>query len=56
METADDSTPVYTSGDSYVISSNRIYASCFPPWGKLCKCLLLWHHFISKIVIIRTFS
>jgi len=27
----------------------------FPPFCG-AKCLLFWHHFVSKIVIIRTFS
>jgi len=45
-------------GDSDVISSYHIYGSCFPPFcGASCaKCLLLWHHFHTKIVIIQTFS
>jgi len=48
----------YTQGDSGVISSYHIYASCFPAimWGKLCKYFLLRHHFLCKTVIIRTFS
>jgi len=46
-------------GDSDVISSHHFYASCFPTtmWGKLWKkYLLLWHHLLSKIATIRTFS
>ena len=36
-----------TSGDSDVISSHPIYASCLPPWcgASSAKWLLLWHHF-----------
>ena len=39
----------------FLVSSYHIYASCFPPFCG-AKCLLLSHHFLSKIVIIRTFS
>jgi len=42
----------YTSGDSDVISSYHIYASCFFP----AKCSLFWRHFLSKILLIQIFS
>jgi len=47
-----------TEGDIDATSSYHIYASCFTAmmWGKLCEMLLVWHHFLSKIVITRTFS
>jgi len=50
------SVKAYTLGDSDVISSYHIYAS--PPWcgASSEKCLLLWNHFLSKIVIMRTSS
>jgi len=41
------------------ISSYRIYASCFcSPWcaASTAKCLLLWHHLLGKMAVIRTFS
>jgi len=36
-----------------LISSHHIYASCFPLrcGASSAKCLLLWHHFLSKMVI-----
>jgi len=48
-----------TQGDSGVISSHpNTISAVFPPWcgASSAKRLLLWHHFLSKIVIIRTFS
>jgi len=46
------------TSDSDVTSSYHIYASCFPPYdvGQAVKYLLLLHHFLSKIMIIRTLS
>ena len=48
------------NSDSDVISSYHIYASCFPAmmWGKLWEMfvIVIAYHFLSKIVIIRTFS
>ena len=45
-------------GDSDAISSYHIYASFFLPFcgASSMKCILLWYHFHSKIVIIQTFS
>jgi len=44
-----DSTRLYTQGDSDAV---------FLPWrGASCaKCSLLWHHFLIKLAILRTFS
>jgi len=49
----------HTMGESGVISSYHIYASLLfrhDVGQALIKCLLLWHHFLTKIVIIRTFA
>jgi len=51
----------YTQDESDVISSYHIHARCFPAmmWGKLWEweiCLLLWRHFLCKIVTTRTFK
>jgi len=47
----------YASGNSGVISSCHIHPH-FPPWcgASFKKYLWMWHHFLSKIVIVRTFS
>jgi len=45
-----------SEGDSDVISSHHIYASCFPPWYRASCAKCFWHDFLSKIVIIRTSS
>jgi len=48
------------SGDSDKISSYYIYTSCFfrrdVGQANSAKCLLLWHHFLCKSMIIRIFS
>jgi len=50
-----------TQDESDVISSYHIHASCFPAmmWGRLWEweiCLLLWRHFLCKIVTTRTLN
>jgi len=47
----------FTQGYNDVISSYRIYASCFfgTMCRRLCKTSVMWQHFLSKTVI-RTFS
>jgi len=46
---------VYTYGDSDVISSYDMYASCFPAmmWEKLCEMFVIVTSLFSKIVIYR---
>jgi len=53
---SDNKPPQLYIGDSDVISSQGIYASCFPAMAKSGKCLLLWHYLLGKLVIIWTAS